>query len=145
MRLMSLQLAPPAVVMSRKPPAAPTAMRFRSVGLTPRLYELERKRLASGRPGEVGAVADAIRVHDKPPLAVRHTRDVEKWKKTRPVASRFAFAGMIAGKKPKPAGPRNPLAAEAPRWWRGGGLLPRFVRRLERCPLPIPLSVFAWH
>src|SRR5436305_13243252 len=49
MRLMSVQLAPPLVVMSRKPPAAPTAMRLRSVGFTPRLYGLERNLRPAGR------------------------------------------------------------------------------------------------
>src|SRR6185369_2761468 len=48
-KLMSVQLAPRFVVTSMKPPAAPTATRLRSVGLTPRLYGVERKRRAVGR------------------------------------------------------------------------------------------------
>src|SRR5262245_52904535 len=108
MRFRSVQVAPPSVEMSRKPPAAPTAIRFRSVGLTPRLYGLERNRRAAGRPGDVGAVAEAIRVQARPPLSVRHTREFVKWKKTRPVASRLAGAGTIAVKNPAPAGSVRP-------------------------------------
>src|SRR3989442_741738 len=110
MRLMSVQVAPPSVETSRNPPAAPTAMRLRPVGLRPRLDGLERKRRVGGRPGEVGTVADPIMVKVKPPLVVFHTRELVKWKNTRPVASRFAGAGMIAVKNPAPA-----VSANAPR------------------------------
>src|SRR5256885_16125963 len=100
MRLTSVQLAPPLVVMSRNPPAAPTAMRFRSVGLTPRLYGLERKRRPGGRPGEGTPTADPISVQFKRPLMLLQTRALEKGKNLRPVAPRLAGAGTMTVKKP---------------------------------------------
>src|SRR5258706_15250392 len=143
MRLRSVQLAPPLVVMSRKPPAPPTAIRLRSVGLTPRSYGLERNRRATGRPGEVGAMAEPIMVKLKPPSMVFHTRALVKWKNTRPVASRFAGAGMIAVKNPAPA-----ASLSAPRvaqfWKNSGGVLLRFVRKPELCELPSTVVVLAW-
>src|SRR2546430_1030857 len=120
MRLRSVQLAPPFVVMSRNPPAAPMAMCFRSgsAGLTPRLYGLERNTREPfvGKPGEIvtpgETLAAAIRVHARPPLMVFQTRVLEKWKNTRPVASRLAGAGTIAVKNPKPKS-ESPLVAAA--------------------------------
>src|SRR5215510_3513883 len=100
---MSVQVAPPSVEMSRNPPAAPSAMRLMSDGLTLRLYGLERNLRVAGRPGEVGAVAEPKRIQFKPPSLVRHTRELVKWKNTRPVASRAAGAGTIAVKNPAPA------------------------------------------
>src|SRR5688572_15908519 len=130
MRSTSVQLAPPLVVMSRNPPAAPTAMRLRSLGLTPMLYGLERNRRAGGRPGEVGGVAEPIKFQVRPPLLLRQTREFVKWKKTRPVGSRFAGAGRTAVKNPAPA-----LSASAPRatqfWKTSGGVLLRLVRMPE--------------
>src|SRR3954468_15785943 len=69
---MSVQLAPPLVVMSRNPPAAPTAMWRRSMGLTPRLYGLERKRRAGGRAGggtPTGEAWGRRRAGERPPAS----------------------------------------------------------------------------
>src|SRR5688572_12158983 len=115
---MSVQVAPPLVVMSRNPPPAPTAMRFRSKGLTPRLYGLERnvRDPSPGKPGEIGGwpgcvLAAPMSCHDSPPLAVRQTRVFEKWKKTRPLESSAAGAGMIAVKNGNPKSASPPVAA----------------------------------
>src|SRR5262245_14859363 len=99
--------------MSMNPLAAPNAMRRRSVGLTPRLYGLDRNRLFAGKPGDVGAVADPRSAQSKPPFTVRHTRELVKWKNTRPVESRAAGAGTTAVKNPAPAESANaPLATQ---------------------------------
>src|SRR5687768_14948253 len=105
-RSMSCHVAPPLVVMSMKPPAAPTAMRFRSCGLTPRLYEVERNRRVPGSPGDNGpppsdgSTAFPMRFQLRPPLVVRQTRALEKWKNTRPVGSRLPGAATTAVKNP---------------------------------------------
>src|SRR5438105_7260122 len=112
---MSVQLAPPLVVMSRNPPAAPTATRLRSAGLTPRLYGLERNRRTGGKPGEGTPTADPMRPQVKPPLLLRHTRAFEKWKKTRPVGSSVDGAGTMAVKNPNPTSSR-PVVAPAQFW-----------------------------
>src|SRR3954463_7060853 len=115
MRLRSVQLAPPLVVMSRNPPAAPTAMWLRSMGLTPRLYGLERKRRGGGGRGEAAPTAEPRRPQLTPPLLLRQTRAFEKWKKTRPVGSSLPGAGTMAVKNPNPTSER-PLVADAPFW-----------------------------
>ena len=89
-------------------------------------------------------VAEAIRVQAKPPLMVFQTREAEKWKNTRPVASRLAGAGMIAVKNPKPAESFKPDVADAQFWSTSGGVLLRFVRMLEPCALPSTVFVLAW-
>src|SRR5262245_26977278 len=140
---MSVQLAPPLVVISMNPLAAPSAMRLRSVGLTLRLYGLDRKRRAAGRPGDVGAVAEPMRMKLRPPSLVRHTRELVKWKNTRPVASSGAGGATIAVKKPAPAESVN--APRATQFWNtSGGLLLKFVRIPEPCELPSTVFVFAW-
>ncbi len=113
---MSVQLAPPLVVMSRNPPAAPTAIRFKSAGLTPRLYGLERKRRAGGRPGDAGAPGEAtalpMRIQFNPPLLLRHTRALEKWKNTFPVESSAAGARHDGGEEAGIPTSDNPAVAD---------------------------------
>src|SRR4051812_18328478 len=142
---MSVQVAPPFVVTSRNPPAPPTAMWFRSIGLTPRSSGAERKVRFAGRPGLTGAKrADPINCQVKPPFVVFHTRVFEKWKNTRPVGSRFAGAEMTAVKTPN-ALPDSPAVADDQFWNTGGSTLPvTFVRIFEPCELPSTVAVFAW-
>src|SRR6476659_6056082 len=108
--------------MSRKPPAAPTAMWFKSIGLTPRLYGLERKRRARFNPGETGLLAALpMRIQFRPPFVVFQTRALEKWKNTRPVESRPVGAGTTQVPNGNPTSDNPPVAA-AQFWKVVGGL-----------------------
>ena len=117
---MSVQVAPPLVVMSRNPPAGADRDAIQ-IGRAHAEVVGAGAEAAGERGGRArwAAIGGADQVQFKPPLLLLHTRALEKWKKTRPVASRLAGAGTIAVKNPKPtsrqAGRRGDPVLKRPR------------------------------